>query len=401
MSSQCITAGDGDLYGLGVRVGLYLQCAAGFLLRNFNGSWKTISAVRMANNVLCTPIVLAAMVNSVRGTALSTDYLIVYYLTVALFYSESYHLLSTEDGDHGYPYVLRPDVPLVIQNLVFASATLFGAWFWISGIDHTRSLSCLSKAALFGVFDLDSPSWRRFATTFAILAGLILLFFFLVHLYGLVAGLREGITNKAAIRTAIVFRLFSGHPMQLVSIISEVQRFGLHMILRSFEFFTEGIFLASLATVVLLQWFAINVLGPLVAIVSVERILQENHLETAAILQSSGQMIALSTGIAGMCMALWDIGKRYSVRVRLQKRRVKLKTKIEAEQKSIEELLASMSTEAQELVSSSPNAAQGSRSKAVSTLIHKNTIEAHKMAIERLKEQYQQVKEELKGLQGN
>jgi hypothetical protein len=64
MATNCMTPGDGDLYGPGVRLGLYFQWAAGFLLRNFNGSWKTISTVRMANNAVCSAIALSSVINT-------------------------------------------------------------------------------------------------------------------------------------------------------------------------------------------------------------------------------------------------------------------------------------------------------------------------------------------------
>ena len=98
---DCSNSGDGDCYGLGVRLGLYLQWAAGFLLRNYSGSWKMISTVRTTNNALYGAILLTVVITTARGTALSTDYLIVYYLTVALFYSESYNLLKKgeREGD--------------------------------------------------------------------------------------------------------------------------------------------------------------------------------------------------------------------------------------------------------------------------------------------------------------
>ncbi|KAK4234624.1 hypothetical protein C8A03DRAFT_37601, partial [Achaetomium macrosporum] len=313
MALQCAVDGDGDLYGLGVRLGLYLQWLAGFLLRNFDGSWETISAVRTANNVLCSTLVLAIVVNTTKGTALPTDYLIVYYLTIALFYSESYHLLSSndddDDDDDAPGCYLRPDVPLTYQNLLFAFATIFGAWFWISGQDHTRPLTCGTppKAALLATFDLQSHSWRKFAATFAVLVGLIFLFFFLVHLYALLAGIKAGVTSKAAIHVAVAFELYSGHPMGLLAMLSHVQQTGLKFILgHGLMYFGEGGFIAMLASVVVFQWFVLNVIGPLIAIVSVERMLRENNLQTSPIPESSGQMIALATGVAGFLMAAWD-----------------------------------------------------------------------------------------------
>ena len=78
------TNADNDLYGKGVRVGLYLQWASGFILRNLE-SWETRSRVRTISNTLCAAIALATVVNVLKGSALSIDYLLSYYLTVVLF----------------------------------------------------------------------------------------------------------------------------------------------------------------------------------------------------------------------------------------------------------------------------------------------------------------------------
>src|SRR5277367_6568043 len=60
-SEICTVVGDSDIYGLGVRVGLYLQWLSGFLLRNI-GSWDTVARVRTANNALCAALALAAAI---------------------------------------------------------------------------------------------------------------------------------------------------------------------------------------------------------------------------------------------------------------------------------------------------------------------------------------------------
>src|SRR5215471_15522187 len=80
---QCTTVADNDLYGTGVRIGMYLQWAAGFALRNFE-SWETRPRVRTASNILASAVALATAINVCRGTALSVDYLLSYYLTVVL-----------------------------------------------------------------------------------------------------------------------------------------------------------------------------------------------------------------------------------------------------------------------------------------------------------------------------
>ena len=120
MATVCSAIGDGDLYGLGVQIGLYLQWAAGFVLRNRN-LWAKVSAVRVASNTISTALALTAAINTARGdAALALDYLIIYYLTIALFYAESYNLQiedaddnnEFEEGGTGKVLRLFPDVTL-------------------------------------------------------------------------------------------------------------------------------------------------------------------------------------------------------------------------------------------------------------------------------------------------
>ncbi|KAH8744266.1 hypothetical protein F5883DRAFT_511743 [Diaporthe sp. PMI_573] len=304
MDSSCAAVGDGDLYGLGVRLGLYFQWCAGFLLRNLDGSWKSISTVRTANNTLSYALNLAVVINTVKGTALSVDYLIVYYLTIALFYSESYNLLVKKNGGKGgFRYTLRADVPLILQNALFAFATLFGAWFWIRGVFETHQLTCVAKAALFGLFELESSQWRQFAVTFAILLGLTFVLFLVVHLIEWVSETSDNPVSKVGVAVASNLRVLSAQPIwNLKRQLAKLPR----QLLRPNPRFDE-IHWSIIPS--LLHWFIINLMGPLLAIVSVERMLQANHLMTPPIPASTGQMIALLIGISSLCMALWDIGK--------------------------------------------------------------------------------------------
>ncbi|KAL5331647.1 hypothetical protein ACEPPN_001182 [Leptodophora sp. 'Broadleaf-Isolate-01'] len=76
---------------------------------------------------------------------------------------------------------------------------------------------------------------------------------------------------------------------------------------------------------------------------------------------------------------------------RLQSLKSDLKEKIEAEQDGMQKILDSMNEEAQE-----PKDARG---KGSSSLYHQDVIEAHRMAIERLEEQFSEVMRELEQLE--
>ncbi|CAI7663977.1 unnamed protein product [Penicillium pancosmium] len=309
---DCTTEGNGDLYGVGVRTGLYLQWAAGFLLRNWNGSWKTISAVRVVNNAICYAIIVTMIIGQAKGSALSLDFLLVYYLTIALFYSESYNLLKRRDAaGNEQGYLLRPDFPLVAQNFLCALISVFGVWFWIQGVYHVESPTCPAKAACLGLFPLMSAPWRRFAAAISAITGILFIAFFVVHLMDLLPGLNKGPVrrvNQIGIRLARIFQFASARRIDLDSSHS---RYTYRIKTSS----TQSILRPQLSKaptnvsglVKFTHWAIINLLGPLIAIVSVERMLQANHLTTESIATSSGQMISLFTGIASIFVAIADI----------------------------------------------------------------------------------------------
>jgi hypothetical protein len=61
----------------------------------------------------------------------------------------------------------------------------------------------------------------------------------------------------------------------------------------------------------MLHFALINLVGPLVAIASVERMILANDLTTSGIRESTGQMIALFTGVSTFCLACWELGKYF------------------------------------------------------------------------------------------
>ncbi|RYP44607.1 hypothetical protein DL768_008928 [Monosporascus sp. mg162] len=298
---DCLTEGDGDLYGLGVRLGLYLQWAAGFILRNL-GSWETVSRVRTASNTLCSAIAVAAAINLTAGTALSVDYLLSFYLTVVLFYAESYNLVIEEPAQPDYwsdaEQVLRlyPDFPLVFQNILFATYTLFGAWFWTVGIHKARSPSCVEEAAVVFLFDIRSLSWTKTATVLSVLTGAIFALIFVIHL----VGLKKGIEYGPVLVATWVLSAFSG----------AVPTWGEMRGLLALLLHPKGPRLQrkniSRFLFECLHFALIFLAGPVIAIVSVERMILANALVTPAISASTGQTIALFTGVVSMLMALWE-----------------------------------------------------------------------------------------------
>lgn len=57
-------------------------------------------------------------------------------------------------------------------------------------------------------------------------------------------------------------------------------------------------------------------LFPLVAIISIERMIHANHIETDSIKDGTGQLIALSSGMSSMSLAVWEVVKALIVHFR-------------------------------------------------------------------------------------
>ncbi|MCJ1483267.1 hypothetical protein MMC06_003434 [Schaereria dolodes] len=317
---DCTTIGDGDLYGKGVRIGLYLQWASGFILRNL-GSWDRVSAVRTTSNIICASLALTTAINCVKGNALSFDYLIVYYLTVVLFYAESYNLIAKETPvassggesdssrrmlEHRWKGMrLYPDIPLVFQNALFACQSLFGAWFWIDGIEKQHTSKCPEIASLLGLFELRNRAWRHFATAMAIITGIIFAVFFVLHL----SRLRKGVQWKPVLVVSYYLLPVSGAPRGMQSTNSKENMFlELSGLLRP-EF--PAIRPRSINPVYVIfqivHYACIYIMGPLLSIVSVERMLFVNNITTSGIYNSSGQVIALLSGVIAAAIAIWEL----------------------------------------------------------------------------------------------
>lgn len=313
---QCATITDVDLYGTGIRIGMYLQWAAGFILRN-SPCFEARPRVRTASNILASAVALATVINICQGTALSVDYLMSYYLTVVLFYAESYNLeirdntanadVRQEEGDVE-TLELHADLSLVFQNIYFSAFTLFGAWYWLRGIELLQDRACGAKAAMLAVFDIRSYAWTRAAAGLAVIGGFAFLMVFFIHLTSLVDGIASG-PRLVAIK-------YAGAMAPLSS------RFGTayfyKILLRNalkpaFPGLSSGsISFHPIQLVVdLVHYFLVYLAGPLIAIVSAERMVAANMLVTSSAFGSAGQIIPLFTGLASCLLACWEVARNY------------------------------------------------------------------------------------------
>ncbi|PLB44814.1 hypothetical protein P170DRAFT_479362 [Aspergillus steynii IBT 23096] len=161
-ASSISTGSEGELYGLGIRLGLYLHSVSLFLLRASGyGSWASLRRVRTSCFLICCVIFAKFLVDLIRSRCAPADFLIAFYLIVVLFLQDSYNLYERRnEPDTGFRYELQPDAILLLQNLLCLAANSFAAWYWIDGINHAPRTGDDTQAALIETFGIYETRWR-------------------------------------------------------------------------------------------------------------------------------------------------------------------------------------------------------------------------------------------------
>ncbi|KAJ5105194.1 hypothetical protein NUU61_002541 [Penicillium alfredii] len=147
-----------ELYGLGIRLGLSLLWGALLILRLSNGPWSTLSRIGSSINLIGYTIFTRLIIDIVHARALTPDYLIVFSLIATLFYQDAYNLFGKVTKQSELRYSLKPDVSLVLQNILGCAASGLGAWFWLTGLEHSQEPTCDTSAAVIGVFNMYQSS---------------------------------------------------------------------------------------------------------------------------------------------------------------------------------------------------------------------------------------------------
>ena len=329
---NCVTQGDGDLYGKGVRIGLYLQWLSTFLLRQL-GSWELKERLRTGTNIICGAIMLTAALSILNDRASTIDYLLVYYLTVVLFLSDSFRM------NRG-----APDIAEIVQPAIFAAFSFFGGWFWLKGIDRLQATTCEEKVAIIWVFNMRGK-WTVAASMLSIFAGMAACSISGTsakqsHLGGFLAPFfpaieiasDQAVYLSEVLRYGIFWSDRDTNPILLKvdampdneSFVQVIRRYLNNDFLISKKccnaFFRINISSAEerkrvvhriypkvYRTYVSSKYFVLVMFPPLIAITSIERMLRANKVETAPIKTSTGKMLSLLTGIFSLVMAMGEI----------------------------------------------------------------------------------------------
>ncbi|KAF3228100.1 hypothetical protein TWF191_003038 [Orbilia oligospora] len=334
LSQRCPIRGSSELYGLGVRLGLYLQWLSTMLLR-YRRSWGRKSTVRGITNLTCVSLFISLVSNLANGTSLSIDHLIVYYLTVVMFYAELYtcdRIFSEENvyvsavdkaqlyREHGCKIIpvpgdlgieeekemglrLRADFPLVFQNGLSVAQSVLATWFWVTGLNSIPGFPCmtLEAAAILGVFPLRAHPWQQFATFAAVASSAFFSLLFYIHVQDVVRGYKS-IPAATVVTLRIGEHRGSINPTRFSILKAVFRPEPPKLTAAAYDFnWAFGSLYQSV------HYFLVYFSGPLVALLSVERIIANNGIKTTPILASTAQILVLSSGLLAVMITAWDV----------------------------------------------------------------------------------------------
>ncbi|KKA17666.1 hypothetical protein T310_8393 [Rasamsonia emersonii CBS 393.64] len=278
--SQCTRQGNSDIYGLGIRIGLYLQWIATVIATAFVPDQMLETTTANTVFVIAFSVVTFALCGAAADTP-AADMVIVldiYAVSIYALYPLSWmgRRFVPSRSDFRQSSALGELIKAVLTNCM----AVVNVWFWFRGIDGFASSPCGTTVTfVFAKLDVDGHAVR---TVFRVMSCLLLYFsvwctLALVVLLLVVAPATTVyiLCRKKTLRSVVRFYRSQSRNESRVRTFRRV--------------------LAAADTVV----FAL-------AIVDIELTIAWNSISSVYDLRSTGQIILLVIGIATMLNLLWS-----------------------------------------------------------------------------------------------
>lgn len=163
----CSFAGNTDMYGLGIRIGFYLQWFAGDL-----ASWlapSEVNGIRLTNSVFIAATFLALVIQislNVSNLQVVEVYIILlltfgYYLFFVPLYT--WRLLTGYNpalDPFRFPHVRPGQVYSVLNFLLLVAVASFQLWFWFSRVPHLNGQACQEYGFFFAKIKLNKQGFE-------------------------------------------------------------------------------------------------------------------------------------------------------------------------------------------------------------------------------------------------
>lgn len=180
-SPQCEIEGNSDFYGLGIRLGIYLQWISATLAHFF--SPESSRELLATNTIFVLALVIALAISTAHRTVQSVE--IVILLQLLLGFVLSVHsiwglrirgALSLTKQQAAAPQLSRWGT--LARLLLSAAVCFYCAWFWNRGVDSATEDGCEPTTFLFARVAVLGPArtfYRCFSVLLAIISGLAVL----------------------------------------------------------------------------------------------------------------------------------------------------------------------------------------------------------------------------------
>jgi len=175
---NCVINGNADMYGLGIRLGFYLQWFAG-IMANILLVREEITAIRFTLTSFIAATFIGLVVQTARAGLSAVDIYIIclmsfgsHYFLVPTFLWRVVTCFSPRLDPTRWSVVLHGTIYLLFSSVLLASTTGYQLWFWISGI-YKFDTGCPQSGFLFTRLPLTSSSLRSVNIAFLSLLVLI------------------------------------------------------------------------------------------------------------------------------------------------------------------------------------------------------------------------------------
>lgn len=191
MNERCLFPANQDLYGIGVRVGLYCQWVA--TLMATEALPEEADALRSNNICFQIAIMVSMVVLTSKRSIIQPEIMIALPLCFGGFSAATYPVVShaaTRATDHVQQSIFQ-DL-LAIQT--FGALTAYSCWFWWHGMADMSACPCVYYVFIF--YKVEIEKLRIFGIIMSIIGCLVFLFVNAMYITRVISILRDRLSTS-------------------------------------------------------------------------------------------------------------------------------------------------------------------------------------------------------------
>lgn len=153
-SSSCGFEGNSDFYGLGIRIGVYLQWITAFLANHLLQS--AIETNLETNTIFLSALFIATVVSTLQDKVQPSELIVLLQLCFGFLFSilSIWGHRTARTGVNKDEKIRFPLMGSFFRLMLATSLAAYGLWFWFRGQDqHRQSGSCDDFTFLFARFN--------------------------------------------------------------------------------------------------------------------------------------------------------------------------------------------------------------------------------------------------------